>query len=108
MKPMINLTESAARQIETLRSQTGAGGKTLRIFVEAGGCSGFEYGMTFAEPAPEDVTMASHGVSFNVDASSVAYLDGVTIHFDDGLHGKGFEFQNPNATATCGCGRSFS
>ena len=105
---MISLTESAARQIEQLRAQTGAGSKTLRIFVEAGGCSGFEYAMTFAEPAKDDVALSDRGVSFHVDKASVAYLEGVTIHFDDGLHGKGFEFQNPNATATCGCGRSFS
>ncbi len=105
---MINLTENAARQIQLLREQHGADGRRLRIFVEAGGCSGFEYGMTFAEPKPDDVTLTSQDVEFNVDASSLAYLEGVTIHFDDGLHGKGFEFRNPNASSTCGCGRSFS
>ncbi len=82
--------------------------KTLRVFVESGGCSGFQYGMSFDAPKPDDVQLESEGVPMLLDPASLAYLDGSTIDFDDGLHGKGFEIKNPNATSTCGCGKSFS
>ncbi len=82
--------------------------RKLRVFVESGGCSGFQYGMSFDEEKPGDQTIESEGVAFLVDATSLAYLDGSIIDFDDGLQGKGFEIRNPNAQSTCGCGKSFA
>ena len=105
---MITLTEQAAKQIAKLQAEKAEAGQLLRIFVEAGGCSGFEYGMSFDAPKEDDNTMESSGVEFLVDAASLEYLDGSEVHFDDGLSGKGFEVRNPNAQSTCGCGRSFN
>jgi iron-sulfur cluster assembly protein/iron-sulfur cluster insertion protein len=82
--------------------------KKLRVFVESGGCSGFQYGMSFDESKPDDAQLESEGVPMLMDPASLAYLDGSMIDFDDGLHGKGFEIKNPNATSTCGCGKSFN
>jgi iron-sulfur cluster assembly protein/iron-sulfur cluster insertion protein len=105
---MINLSESAARRVQELQRQTGAENRLLRLFVEAGGCSGFEYGMSFDEPKADDHQMESQGVRFLVDPTTLEYIDGSTVHFDDGLHGKGFEVRNPKAASTCGCGKSFN
>ena len=100
--------EQAVARVRQLGEEKGAGEKLLRIFVEAGGCSGFEYGMSFDEPKEGDQQLESNGVRFLIDATSFEYLDGSEVHFDDGLAGKGFEIRNPNATSTCGCGRSFN
>ena len=64
--------------------------------------------MSFDEPKPDDAELVSEGVRFVIDPTSLAYLQGSSIDFDDGLHGKGFEIKNPNAQSTCGCGKSFS
>lgn len=82
--------------------------KCLRVFVESGGCSGFQYGMSFDEPKADDTQFESEGVKIVMDPTSLAYLNGSVVDFDDGLHGKGFEIKNPNAQSTCGCGKSFS
>jgi iron-sulfur cluster assembly protein/iron-sulfur cluster insertion protein len=105
---MITLTERAAHRIRELADQHEAGDRRLRVFVDAGGCSGLEYGMSFAPPAEGDRELESHGVPFCVAADSYDYLDGSQIDFDDGLMGKGFEIRNPNAQSTCGCGKSFN
>ncbi|MEM8868267.1 MAG: iron-sulfur cluster insertion protein ErpA [Verrucomicrobiota bacterium] len=105
---MIKLTDSAVSQISKLKSAKASEGQLLRIFVEAGGCSGFEYGMSFDDQKEDDSLLEDNGVSFLVDATSLEYLDGSEVHFDDGLSGKGFEVRNPNASSTCGCGRSFN
>ena len=105
---MISLTESAAKKIDSLQKETADDSKRLRIFVEAGGCSGLEYGMSFDVEKDGDQLLESQGVSFLMDATSLAYLDGSVVDFDDGLNGKGFEIKNPNAKTTCGCGRSFN
>lgn len=105
---MITLTESAASKIESLRAEKAADGQLLRIFVEPGGCSGFEYGMSFDQEKSDDRKLEDKGIEFLVDATSFDYLDGSEVHFDDGLSGKGFEVRNPNASSTCGCGRSFN
>ena len=91
-----------------MRKELEAGDKPLRLLVEAGGCSGFQYGMSFDEAKPDDVRCESEGVSMVLDAGSAAYLNGTLVDFDDGLQGKGFELKNPNAQSTCGCGKSFS
>jgi iron-sulfur cluster assembly protein/iron-sulfur cluster insertion protein len=105
---MIILTESAASEIKKLQAEKASTGQLLRIFVEAGGCSGFEYGMSFDDQKPDDLLQESQGVEFLIDSTSHEYLDGSEVHFDDGLSGKGFDVRNPNASSTCGCGRSFN
>lgn len=104
---MITLTPRAATKIQELQEDAGEG-KLLRVFVESGGCSGFQYGMSFDEQKTEDQQLESEGVKFLMDEASLAYMDGSKIDFDDGLQGKGFDIQNPNAESTCGCGKSFS
>jgi iron-sulfur cluster assembly accessory protein len=105
---MITLTPRAAQQVRTMQAGLDAPSKRLRVFVESGGCSGFQYGMSFDEKKDGDAELVSEGVPMLLDATSLAYLDGSAIDFDDGLHGKGFEIKNPNAQSTCGCGKSFS
>lgn len=104
---MITLTLEAATEIQRM-SKDADSGKLLRIFIEPGGCSGFEYGMSMDQAKPSDQLGESQGVEFAVDGESLEYLSGTEIHFDDGLSGKGFEIRNPNAQTTCGCGKSFS
>ena len=91
-----------------MQAELPDGGKPLRVLMETGGCSGFQYGMSFDEPKADDQAFESEGVKILVDPTSLAYLDGSHIDFDDGLHGKGFEIKNPNAQSTCGCGKSFN
>ena len=105
---MISLTESAANKIRSLQQENGVENEYMRLSVEPGGCSGMEYAMSLASRDDEDEVIESHGVQVIVDAVSLTYLEGTEVHFDDGLHGKGFEIRNPNAQNTCGCGRSFS
>jgi len=105
---MISLTESAANKIRSLQQENGVENEYMRLSVEPGGCSGMEYAMSFASRDDEDEVIEAHGVQVIVDAVSLTYLEGTEVHFDDGLHGKGFEIRNPNAQNTCGCGRSFS
>lgn len=91
-----------------MRSAQPDAAKQLRVFVETGGCSGFEYGMSLDRPKADDRVFECEGVQVLVDPASLAYLHGCSIDFDDGLHGKGFEIKNPNAQSTCGCGKSFN
>jgi iron-sulfur cluster assembly accessory protein len=105
---MITLSHRAARQVQSMRAAQADASKQLRVFVETGGCSGFEYGMSFDQPKADDNVFDSEGVRVLVDPTSLAYLNGCSIDFDDGLHGKGFEIKNPNAQSTCGCGKSFN
>lgn len=105
---MLSFTDKSVARIRQLESEKAKEGKLLRIFVDAGGCSGFEYGMSFDEKKEEDKVLESNGVSFLIDETSLEYLNGSVVDFDDGLNGKGFDIQNPNANSTCGCGRSFN
>ncbi|MEI6463617.1 MAG: iron-sulfur cluster insertion protein ErpA [Verrucomicrobiota bacterium] len=105
---MITLTARAAKQVKSMHTEQGVPEKRLRVLVESGGCSGFQYGMSFDLPKQDDSQLESEGVPFVIDPASLAYLQGSLIDFDDGLHGKGFEIKNPNAQSTCGCGKSFS
>lgn len=104
---MITLSESAARKVRAMREELGAPGKSLRVFVESGGCSGMQYGMSFDEPKAGDERIESGGETILVDPASLGHLKGCAIDFDDGLQGRGFEIRNPNAKTTCGCGKSF-
>jgi iron-sulfur cluster assembly accessory protein len=105
---MITLSPRAAAQVRTMQNELNDPSKRLRVFVESGGCSGFQYGMSFDEPKADDTQFESEGVAVIMDAASLAYLNGSHVDFDDGLQGKGFEIKNPNAQSTCGCGKSFS
>lgn len=105
---MIVLTPRAAQQVRTMRAQAESAAGRLRLFIENGGCSGMQYGMSFDDPKPDDATFESEGVGIVVDPKSLEHLDGTTVDFDDGLQGKGFEIRNPNAHSTCGCGKSFN
>jgi iron-sulfur cluster assembly protein/iron-sulfur cluster insertion protein len=105
---MILLTPRAATQVRTMRGASASPAARLRLFVEHGGCSGMQYGMSFDDPKADDASFESEGVAIVVDPKSLEHLDGTTVDFDDGLHGKGFEIRNPNAHTTCGCGKSFN
>ena len=105
---MVSLSEQAVTKIRSLQKEISGEDKLLRIFVEPGGCSGLEYGMSFDLRKDEDELLESGGVSFLMDPTSFSYLSGSVVDFDDGLNGKGFEIRNPNAENTCGCGKSFN
>jgi iron-sulfur cluster assembly accessory protein len=105
---MIQLTPRAANQVRTMKAGAETAADRLRLFIETGGCSGLQYGMSFDDVKPDDVSFDSEGIAIVVDPKSLAHLDGTTVDFDDGLHGKGFEIKNPNAHTTCGCGKSFN
>ncbi len=107
--PTIHVTEKAAKQIEKLGEKEGMTDFGLRMSVKGGGCSGLTYKLAFVEqPKENDKVIEEHGVKLFIDFKSMFYLGGTVLEFSDGLNGKGFEFTNPNATATCGCGNSFS
>ena len=102
-------TDSAADKVRQLIEEEGNPDLKLRVFVQGGGCSGFQYGFTFDEDTNEDDTvMQKNGVMLLIDAMSYQYLVGAEIDYKDGLEGAQFVIKNPNATTTCGCGSSFS
>ena len=108
---MINVTSIAAEKISELLSDEGKPGAGLRVFVQGGGCSGFQYGLMIEESEPTadvDRIVESNGVRLFVDPISVRYLKGAEVDFVDNLSGGGFTIKNPNAKSTCGCGSSFS
>jgi len=105
---MINVTDNAVRQLQSLLSQrpeSSRGG--LRVEVAKGGCSGLHYEMTLGERKEGDAIVERDGVQFFIDDDSVSFLRGATLDFTDGLTGTGFRIVNPNASRTCGCGSSF-
>ena len=102
-------TDSAAIKVADLIAEEGNPDLKLRVFVQGGGCSGFQYGFTFDEIVNEDDTLVTKGgVSLLIDAMSYQYLVGAEIDYKEDLHGSQFVIKNPNATTTCGCGSSFS
>ena len=102
-------TDSAADKVKQLIDEEGNDELKLRVFVQGGGCSGFQYGFTFDEEVGEDDTqMQKNGVTLLIDAMSYQYLIGAEIDYKDDLQGAQFVIKNPNATTTCGCGSSFS
>ena len=107
--PMITVTESAAGKIRELLSEEGKLESGLRVFVQGGGCSGFQYGLMIEESGGVgDQLFESNGVRLFVDPVSVSYLKGAEVDFVDTITGGGFTIKNPNATSTCGCGSSFT
>ncbi|MBA2355046.1 MAG: iron-sulfur cluster insertion protein ErpA [Luteitalea sp.] len=108
---MINVTTLAAEKISELLTEEGKPTAGLRVFVQGGGCSGFQYGLMIEEAEPTvdvDKIVESNGVKLFVDPISVRYLKGAEVDFVDNLSGGGFTIKNPNAKSTCGCGSSFS
>lgn len=107
---MIQISESAATKLTALKAEEGKDDSYfLRVEVKKGGCSGLSYKMEFNnEPREGDKTFEMHGQKVVVDKQSYLYLIGMTLEFSGGLNGKGFVFNNPNASKACGCGASFN
>ena len=106
--PLI-FTDSAADKVKQLVDEEGNPDLKLRVFVQGGGCSGFQYGFTFDEVTnDDDPQMTKNGVTLLIDAMSLQYLGGAEIDYKEDLQGAQFVIKNPNATTTCGCGSSFS
>ena len=105
----ISLTEKALNEIKRIMSENQVPDSYgLRVGVKGGGCSGFTYSLGFdAEAKDGDTTIGDGKVKLFIDGKSLFYLSGTELDFSDGLNGKGFVFNNPNATKTCGCGDSF-
>lgn len=109
MAAPINFTDNAAAKVRELILNEGNEALMLRVYIQGGGCSGFEYGFTFDETVNEDDTvMENAGVKLLVDPLSLQYLMGAAIDYKEDLQGARFIVQNPNASTTCGCGSSFS
>ncbi|MGP8123240.1 MAG: iron-sulfur cluster assembly accessory protein [Xanthobacteraceae bacterium] len=105
---MINLTDSALNAVRTAISSAAQPVEGLRIMVEAGGCAGLKYNLGLVNEAePDDTVIERSGVKVFVDVKSQPYLEGTTVDFVVALEGSGFTFENPNAKASCGCGKSF-
>jgi iron-sulfur cluster assembly accessory protein len=105
----VSLTERAAKQVRKIRdSEDLQEGLYLRVAVEGGGCSGLSYKLGFDIRTDEDELFDSQGLDIIVDPKHLMYLDGIVIDYPDGLDARGFTFDNPNASESCGCGSSFA
>ena len=108
-RPVVTLTENAASKFKELAAQEPVGeAEVLRIAIQGGGCSGFQYALGFDRgPQDGDNEIETHGVRVVVDPHSAPYLQGAEVDFVDALMGAGFAINNPNVVASCGCGSSF-
>jgi iron-sulfur cluster assembly accessory protein len=107
--PVLALTPLASEMAKSAMEREGLTDAGLRVAVVGGGCSGFQYSLSFEAAArADDTVLEQNGVRLFVDSTSLPYLRGMTIDYVTGLHGAGFKFVNPNATRTCGCGSSFA
>ncbi len=105
----VQFTSGAIEEIKRLVAHDeSAQGKTLRVGVKGGGCSGMTYVLNFDERKPQDLFFEMDGFEFIMDPSHEMYLYGMEVHFEGGLNSRGFTFTNPNASKTCGCGTSFA
>ena len=105
----LNFTDAAAYKVGQLIEQEGNPDLKLRVYIQGGGCSGFQYGFTFDEQIQDgDTEIENRGVTLLVDPLSVQYLSGAEIDYREDLTGSQFIIRNPNATTTCGCGSSFA
>jgi iron-sulfur cluster assembly protein len=106
----VKISDTAASKIKYFAERDGMTGDVgVRVAVKGGGCSGLTYDLTITDQElPNDKVVEQHGVKVMVDKKSYIFLVGTELEFSDGLNGKGFVFQNPNAKKTCGCGTSFS
>jgi iron-sulfur cluster insertion protein len=106
---MVEFTDAACSKVAEIMAEEDNPANKLRVFVQGGGCSGFQYGFTFDEEQNEDdFTIEKNGVTVLVDAMSMQYLQGATINYKEDLMGAQFIIENPNSVSTCGCGSSFS
>ncbi|HAB32462.1 MAG TPA: iron-sulfur cluster assembly accessory protein [Cryomorphaceae bacterium] len=108
---MINVSTEAAKKVAHLMQEEGKDvvSAFVRVGVKSGGCSGLSYDMGFVDkPEEGDQLFEDQGVKILVEKKSMLYLLGTTLEFSGGLNGKGFSFNNPNASRTCGCGESFA
>lgn len=106
---MITLTEFAAKHIRTILEQEKDPALKLKVFIEGGGCSGFQYGFKLIDRADkDDIEFESQGISLLVDPISAEYLRGAVVDFKKSFLSSSFVVENPNATAQCGCGTSFT
>ena len=106
---MVTVSETAARKLSSLIEESGFKTPFVRVAVKGGGCSGLSYDLSFdTEQQPADTLVEDKDVQILIDMKSLLYLYGTKLDFSDGLNGKGFQFINPNASRTCGCGESFS
>jgi len=106
---IVVFTDSAAAKVKALIEEEKNPNLKLRVFVDGGGCSGFQYGFEFDENKTEnDTEIENDGVFMLVDNTSMQYLSGAEVDYLEGLEGSRFVINNPNATSTCGCGSSFS
>ena len=106
---MLNITENCAQRVKQLIDEEGNPALKLRVFVQGGGCSGFQYGFTFDEEQnDDDFDVEVAGIKFLVDSMSAQYLQEASIDYVEDQYGASFTIKNPNATTTCGCGSSFS
>ena len=109
MEPTIEFSQRAANKVRQLMQSEGNTALKLRVFITGGGCSGFSYGFTFDEEvAEDDAVIERGGVTMVVDSLSFQYLSGAEVDYQEDLQGAQFVVQNPNASATCGCGNSFA
>ena len=107
--PSLVFTDAAATKVATLIEEEGNPALKLRVFVQGGGCSGFQYGFSFEEGVEDgDFSVTNQGVTLVVDPMSFQYLMNAEIDYREGLEGAQFVIRNPNAKTTCGCGSSFS
>lgn len=107
--PPVQLTERAAKQVHKIRSDENLEDELhLRVAVEGGGCSGLSYKLGFDYKSEDDEVLVSQGIEIIVDPKHMMYLKGISVDYPDGLDARGFTFDNPNATETCGCGSSFA
>ena len=109
MESIVQITDKAIEQIHLIsKADNPDGSKGLRLAVVGGGCSGLSYKIEFSDPKERDNILFFGKLKVLIDPKSVIYLKGIVLDFKDGLNGKGFVFDNPNAKNTCGCGESFS
>ena len=108
VKPLLSLTDAAVDKVKFFAtSMPDSLGKPLRIFVQGGGCSGFQYGFQFDEKRDDDNVIEQGGITVLVDPQSATYLKDCTVNYIEDFRGAGFSVENPNSTGGCGCGKSF-
>ena len=106
---MVTVSEGAAKKLNSLIEESGFKTPFVRVAVKGGGCSGLSYDLSFdTDQQPADTLAENNGVKILIDMKSLLYLYGTELDFSDGLNGKGFAFNNPNASRSCGCGESFA
>lgn len=108
-EPIVKVTVNALNELyEMIKNNAEYTDKALRIYVEAGGCSGLQYGMTFDEVRDNDFIYKYSNLDIIIDEFSANYINGSELDFSSELLGGGFKFINPNAVSSCGCGKSFA